>query len=338
MYRKKGKRGLTFFIDGNSCGIIRNWHLCIENKLMIVYTLLVITLLIAGFSLRTAWRLGSTYSYHRLLLAVATAAFIYLFGTWVFLSVYMRYAFTVVFVGTLLFAVLWHARSPAKASPLIAAANVLCSIVLLTICVLYFTGTTKRPYHTVHLTLPFKQGTYFVFQGGKGLPTNVFHYKLRGAVYAMDLVKLNGWCNRASRIFSTRLRDYAIYNDTLYSPCNGRIAHTESANPDNIPPSRKRGPTNTNHVLIVSNSFYVFMGHLRPGCVFVQEGDSVLIGQPIGCCGNSGFSLEPHLHIQAHINTHTGLPWYKEQPLLIYFDGRTYNLFDEIYAGRQLSR
>jgi hypothetical protein len=300
---------------------------------MIVYTLLAITLFIAAFSLLMARRCGRAYSHHRLLLAVSAAAFIYLFGTWVFLSVYVKYVFAVSFICTLLYALLWRPRSLAKTSPLKTYGNLFFSAVLLALCLLYFTGTTKRPYHMVHLAIPLKHGTYFVFQGGKGLPANLFHYGLRSAIYAMDIIKLNSYGNRASHIFSTHLQDYEIYNDTIYSPCNGRIAHTETINPDNIPPSMKRGPTNVNQVLIATNTCYVFMAHLRPGCVFVQQGDSVVTGQPLGCCGNSGFSLEPHLHIQAQMNTHSGLPWFKEKPLLIAFDGKVYNLFEEIHAG-----
>jgi len=64
--------------------------------------------------------------------------------------------------------------------------------------------------------------------------------------------------------------------------------------------------------------------------VFVKEGDKVITGQPLGLAGNSGFSLEPHLHIQVHARTNTGLPWYKEKPLLIEFDKKSYLLFDVI--------
>ena len=124
----------------------------------------------------------------------------------------------------------------------------------------------------------------------------------------MDIVKLNNAGNRANSVFSTRLDDYAIFQDTIYSPCTGIVKHVATNNPDNIPPIRKRGPTNTNHVLLETNDMYVFMGHFSFGKVFVKEGEKVEAGQPLGLAGNSGFSIEPHLHIQAHENTHRGLP------------------------------
>lgn len=74
-----------------------------------------------------------------------------------------------------------------------------------------------------------------MLQGGKGLPSNMFHITYRGAVYAIDIVKLNKYGNRASSVFSRNLTDYEIYADTIYSPCDGRILSTHDDNPDNIP-------------------------------------------------------------------------------------------------------
>lgn len=84
---------------------------------------------------------------------------------------------------------------------------------------LYFTGyplAWQRP--TISLQLPFKQGRYLVFQGGRGLPANAFHVAARGAVYAIDLVKLNRFGNRAKAIFSKNLADYETFGDTVYAP------------------------------------------------------------------------------------------------------------------------
>lgn len=200
--------------------------------------------------------------------------------------------------------------------------------------VLYFTGTTGKPHGIANIAMPLKNGAFFVLQGGKGLPTNLFHFKLRTAIYAMDIIELNRFGNRANTIFSKSLEDYETYGDTLYSPCSGRIMTSEDSNPDNRPGVIKRGPKNTNHILIRNESIYVFLAHLKHGCVFVHEGDSVTTGQPIACCGNSGFSIEPHLHIQVHERTDDNIPWYREHQLLITFDNKYYGLFEEI-KGRK---
>ncbi len=301
---------------------------------MAIYSLLIITLLFAGLSL---WILhkyasGSIYnSYPIYLLATAMSTFIYLYGTWVLVSVYLKYAFLTIFTFHLIYCLIYRSNPDSPKNPKIRKALIIfITSLFTTLSLLFFTGTIRKPYTKINLALPFKHGKYFVFQGGKGLPTNLFHYKIRGTILAMDIVKLNKWGNRANSVFSKDLNDYEIFNDTLYSPCNGIISKTQNNNPDNIPPNHKRGPTNTNQVLINGGDFYVFMAHLKFGCVFVHEGQKVVIGQPLGLAGNSGFSLEPHLHIQAQVNTHQNIPWYKESPMQITFNGKFYGLFDEI--------
>jgi murein DD-endopeptidase MepM/ murein hydrolase activator NlpD len=53
-----------------------------------------------------------------------------------------------------------------------------------------------------------------------------------------------------------------------------------------------------NYIIIDASSFYVFVAHLRSKSIRVQVGESVRAGQALGEVGNSGFTLEPHLHIQ----------------------------------------
>jgi hypothetical protein len=251
-------------------------------------------------------------------LSVSMALFIYLFGTWVFLSIYCKFAFGITYlVLALLF--LWKRELKLRSGAVWYKA--VFAILLSTASILYFTGTTGTP-QTVELDFPLKKGRYFVLQGGKGLPTNIFHFSLRGAIYAMDIIKLNKNGTRGNHIFSKNLEDYAIYGDTIYSPCS-----------DNIPPNMQRGPKNTNMVLIETDSFYVFMGHLKHEGVFVEEGDTVVTGQPLGRVGNSGFSTEPHLHIQVHAREQRA--WYMSTPLYIHFNGKGY-LLNEVIREKNL--
>ena len=43
---------------------------------------------------------------------------------------------------------------------------------------------------------------------------------------------------------------------------------------------------------------YVLLAHLRRGSVRVAPGDELVAGAPVGECGNSGNSTEPHVHLQ----------------------------------------
>lgn len=298
---------------------------------MIVYTLLTATLLTAFLCLCMVWKSMKKYigdSWHHLLLALALSWFIYLYGTWVYFSVYLKYVFAGLVPLVILAGAIQNKRSYKKAGRGKLIANLLFSLLFLLLSILYYTGIKGKP-DTVALQFPLKTGKYFVLQGGKGLPANFFHYSYRGAIYAIDIVKLDKRGNRAKHIFSSSLEDYYIFNDTIYSPCAGRIVHVRNDNPDNKPPSRERGPSNLNAIVIETDSFYVFIGHLRKGSALVAENEQVVAGQALAQVGNSGFSLEPHLHIQAHAKD-GDKPWYRGKPLYIAFDGNTYLLFETI--------
>lgn len=299
---------------------------------MFIYALLSITFGLALLSLffvysATGNPLRSSWS--RLILALSLGTFIYLYGTWVYLSINAKYGFGICLLLCLLTGFFRKKRDGRR---LKAGLNLFFAALLAVLSVLYFTGTTG-PSKDIELSFPLKTGKYIVLQGGRGLPTNLFHYSLRTAIYAMDIVKLRPDGSRANKIFSRRLEDYAIFGDTLYAPCNGVVARAYSDNPDNIPPDMTRGPNNTNQVLIETDSSYVFLAHLKMGSVIVHEGDTVHQGQALGCVGNSGFSSEPHLHIQAHTKV-PGLAWYKSPPLYIHFNGKGYLLYEVIRPRR----
>ncbi|SHL19925.1 Peptidase family M23 [Chitinophaga jiangningensis] len=301
---------------------------------MIIYLLLGITLLLAFFSIRLIWKSGNrplSASYSTLLAGLSLGVFLYLFGSWVYLTIYAGYAFGILLLLTL--ALIFFRKKNWQLPPVArwkVTLNLFFTGLLTVLSILYFTGTTGKP-DVINLTFPFKKGNYFVLQGGKGLPTNLFHFSLRGAVYAMDIVKLNDFGGRANRIFSKKLNDYEIFGDTVYAPCNGRVVRAYGNNPDNIPPNMKRGPKNTNQVLLETPNSYIFMGHLRMNSVIVHEGEEVVTGQPLACIGNSGFSTEPHLHIQVHFKQ-PGIPWYLGYPLYIHFNGKGYLMNEVIHV------
>jgi hypothetical protein len=55
-----------------------------------------------------------------------------------------------------------------------------------------------------------------------------------------------------------------------------------------------------NYVVIAlpSGGAFVALVHLRAGSVLVAIGEEVMTGQPLGQCGNSGNSTQPHVHVQ----------------------------------------
>ena len=52
--------------------------------------------------------------------------------------------------------------------------------------------------------------------------------------------------------------------------------------------------------------FWVVLAHLAQHSIMVRPGDQVQVGTPIGTCGNSGYSPQPHLHLHVQIAAQLG--------------------------------
>jgi hypothetical protein len=303
---------------------------------MIVYSLISVTLLLGllGLALIVRGIRSNKSREGRVILALglSVAGFVTLYGAWVYIDVAFRWVYGGLALLMLAFA-LWPAKKAIETQQWRRRVNSVLSVWFILLDILFFTGTSRPKFGSADIGLPFKQGTYFVLQGGRGMPTNLVHSSRRnGTVFAMDIVKLNSKGKRAKKILSTDLQDYEIYKDTIYSPCDGIIAQTHDGMPDNVPPHATNSKANT---LVIENPlYYICLVHLKPGGIFVTPGEVVKRGQPIGLVGNSGRTIEPHLHIQAHANTHRHVPWNMEEPLEIRFNGVFYNHFDQIKAEK----
>ncbi|WTG18765.1 M23 family metallopeptidase [Streptomyces decoyicus] len=69
-----------------------------------------------------------------------------------------------------------------------------------------------------------------------------------------------------------------------------------------------------NHVILdLGDGTYALYAHVRRGSLTVRTGDRVRAGQPLGQCGDSGNSSEPHVHFQLmdgeDPETATGVPF-----------------------------
>ena len=183
----------------------------------------------------------------------------------------------------------------------------------------------------VNLTFPFKSGVYAVFEGGNGRFSALMNYHYgssmhKGAVtnlsmrYAVDITKLTRWGNDAKGFLPMHNERYAVFNQVVYCPCDGEVSEVDDKWPNETPWSGTPPYNVGNHVLITSKDFGVLMGHMENGSIMVKVGDAVKKGQPIATAGNSGWTSQPHLHIQA-MKTSTGSFWSWEG-MPISFDGR----------------
>ena len=140
---------------------------------------------------------------------------------------------------------------------------------------------------------PFS-GEWYVMQGGRSAFIN-HHYAHKNQSFALDLVKQDDLESK------DEFEDFQSWNEQLYAPITGVVKKVENNIHDN-----KLGETNKkdllgNYVLIKnSKGQYALIAHLKNGSIIVEEGENILAGSPIGTCGNSGNSSQPHIHLQVH--------------------------------------
>jgi hypothetical protein len=77
--------------------------------------------------------------------------------------------------------------------------------------------------------------------------------------------------------------------------------------PEMVPPFSALGG---NYVILKCGNVYPLYAHLQNGSVRVRPGDTVRTGDTLGLVGNSGSSLQPHLHFQV-MSTPEPFPLFK---------------------------
>ena len=156
-------------------------------------------------------------------------------------------------------------------------------------------------FSTPALFLPF-EGARTITQGFDGTITH------RGAWrYGLDFESLeNGGKHLGS---GGSLTDFHSFDTPVLAPCAGVVASAAGHIHDNAPGSNNADENWGNHVILYSDAgYYVLLAHLKQGSVTVCAGQRVTRGAVLGCCGNSGRSPVPHLHMQIQGTVHLGTP------------------------------
>ncbi|MDG6774601.1 peptidoglycan DD-metalloendopeptidase family protein [Thiomicrorhabdus sp. ZW0627] len=245
-------------------------------------------------------------------------AFAFVTGPWAYTSYYLRYVFLGLFALTVVFSYFRMKRSSPYSrtrDDRISVASVL--IVLLFTVLNSLAITSYYPSgKTLDVTFPLKSGTYYVLQGGDSIVTNPFH-ALAHTEQAIDIVKLNSLGNQADDLAPRVLSAYQIFGEKLYSPCQGTILEVRDNLPDNPPGNPDTEHPEGNYIVLQCLMGDILMAHLRRDSIKVVPGSIVTMGQPLAEIGNSGNTLEPHLHIEA---TKDG------KPIWLSFDGRSLSI------------
>lgn len=143
----------------------------------------------------------------------------------------------------------------------------------------------------IKINLPFS-GQWDVYQAFHGEWTHKGKYK-----YAYDFVKKqNGLTYKNDGLYAS---DYYAFGESILSPVNGYVVDIRHDLVDNIIGEVDRVNNWGNYIIIRSDlGFFVEISHLMQYSVTVNVGEYVTINKIIAKCGNSGYSPEPHIHIQ----------------------------------------
>lgn len=245
----------------------------------------------------------------RLLCCGSLMSYVFLTAPWAFSSLYLRYIFAALFIGVAAKIYFSPNAFPAHKSPhrrVIALASL--SIFILTLLLNAFAIVSRSPpRNSLSVAFPLASGSFYVLQGGSSAATNLFHW-LSGNLYALDVVKLNRFGNRASGLAPGTLTAYEIFGEPLRSPCEGEVIQVRDSYPDNAPGKPDRSHSAGNHIVLECAGAHILLAHLKQHSIRVRPGESVAARQLLADVGNSGNSLEPHLHISASVeSTEVGL-------------------------------
>lgn len=139
--------------------------------------------------------------------------------------------------------------------------------------------------------------------------------------YSIDFVPVDERGRRAPRDWRTALATepperFVGFGAPVLAPAAGTVVHVHDGEPDHsarrsqltlVPymlgqaGRARRGAVGLagNHVVLaLSDGVYAAVVHLQRGSLQVRAGDTVGVGDPLGGCGNSGNSTEPHVHLQ----------------------------------------
>lgn len=231
------------------------------------------------------------------LAAGAVLLFVFLTARWDFTSYYLRFAWPLLLVMASLRGYLRIAPASEGRgySPLAVSAVLWLGFMALSVIAL---RGHVAPTQALSLAYPLGDGTYYVGGGGNSRLINN-HQAHAPQRFGVDIVRLSGYGNRANRLAPRQLEDYAIFGDTVYSPCPGRVRRAVDGLPDLLPPERDRANPAGNHIALDCAGVKVVLAHLRQGSVAVASGAEVQVGAVLAQVGNSGNTSQPHLHLHA---------------------------------------
>jgi urea transporter len=166
--------------------------------------------------------------------------------------------------------------------------------------------------------LPFA-GEWTVWQEFDGPWTHTGSWR---HAYDFVITDENGQTHRDG---GDELEHFYCFNKPVLSPVRGTVVKVINQLEDNAPGHLDETRNWGNLVLIHEpRGFYVLLAHFAEASISVVEGAWVERGTPLGKCGNSGYSPQPHIHVQVQLTPKIGDPT-APFTFLSYKLGKTYH-------------
>src|SRR5690625_4909328 len=272
-----------------------------------IIQVILIQLILPIIFIVTLWREKFTNQLHwicQITFYIVFMSWLFFSGSWDFLGFYLRYVLIAV-----LFIAIYQSWKNIRGLPFWIKTttkkkwNIGIHALLICIFGMYniFVISSHLPEdETIKLVFPLKNGTYYVGHGGSNTFMN-YHSDYLPQKYALDILKLNKIGARAKGLYPKELHKYAIYEDGLYSPCNGKVLETRGHLPDLTPPEKDPENALGNYIYLSCEGIdaVIYMSHMQENSVIAEDGAMIQVGEKVGTIGNTGNTTEPHLHIHA---------------------------------------
>lgn len=238
---------------------------------------------------------------------IALLGFLYNWGQWPIAAyLYFKY-FLLLIIGISFYLFIIRFQSIRKSFPKGIGRNLKNSLLLIFAVlfgILFSKTFIGRSYEqsVVSLDFPLKDGTYYIASGGSnGVLNNHFGKGSKSQWFALDINQLGDQGRISSGFGFSDNEIHYIFGKPVYAPCDGRVIELENEVPDNLGTNMNVSAQNGrgNFIFLDCDRTVISLVHLKMGSVQMKLGDEVQVGHLLAEVGNSGFSQEPHLHLQA---------------------------------------
>jgi len=224
-------------------------------------------------------------------------------GFWYAVGTFWPHTFAAAFLGIVLYRILrglpqsWFPKKRSEVA--LTGVNLLLAALCCSFLLLFLARGDVYEGEPLTLSAPLRGGTFYVMGGGGNWSVNHHAFFIPYQRYALDITQVGALGFRAAGMSPVTLEEYRIFGAEILAPCEGEVLTIENGLPNQKPLDPDTSHLPGNHVVLLCRGYSVVLAHMQPGSVTVRVGETVKVGQLLGRVGNSGSTMEPHLHVHA---------------------------------------